>query len=73
VVADLESEKKGWLKKSGLLRYFGSALIVSVAYFDPGNFGTDIAGGAAFNYDLLCVVWLAIILAFNVCLLIGSI
>jgi len=37
----------------------GSGLIVSVAYMDPGNWGTDIAGGASFNYDLLWVVWLA--------------
>jgi manganese transport protein len=48
VVADLKSEKKG-MKKSGFLRYFGPAFIVSVAYFDPGNFGTDIAGGAVFH------------------------
>ncbi len=26
---------------------------------DPGNWGTDISGGASFNYDLLWVVWLA--------------
>lgn len=56
-------KEKGWLRKSGFLRYFGPALIVSVAYFDPGNFGTDIAAGAAFNYDLLWVVWLASIMA----------
>jgi manganese transport protein len=62
VVADLKSGKKG-MKKSGFLRYFGPALIVSVAYFDPGNFGTDIAAGASFNYDLLWVVWLASFMA----------
>ncbi len=39
--------------------YMGPALIVSVAYMDPGNYGTDIQGGASFNYDLLWVVWLA--------------
>ncbi len=42
-----------------LLAFMGSGLIVSVAYMDPGNWGTDIAGGASFNYDLLWVVWLA--------------
>jgi manganese transport protein len=63
VVDDLASEKKGWLKGSGFLRYFGPALIVSVAYFDPGNFGTDIAAGASFNYDLLWVVWLSSFMA----------
>jgi manganese transport protein len=47
----------------GLLKYFGPALIVSVAYIDPGNFGTDIQGGASYGYDLLWVVWLASIMA----------
>lgn len=39
--------------------FFGSALIVSVAYIDPGNWGTDIGAGASFNYALLWVVWLS--------------
>jgi Mn2+/Fe2+ NRAMP family transporter len=30
-------------------KYFGPALIVSVAYIDPGNYGTDISGGATFG------------------------
>jgi manganese transport protein len=34
-------------------------LIVSVAYIDPGNYGTDISGGASFGYSMLWVVWLA--------------
>jgi manganese transport protein len=46
-----------------LLRYFGPALIVSVAYMDPGNFGTNISGGADFGYTMLWVVWLAGIMA----------
>lgn len=37
----------------------GSGLIVSVAYIDPGNWGTNIGGGASFNYDLLWVIWMA--------------
>jgi len=48
---------------SGFLRYIGPALIVSTAYIDPGNFGTDIAGGAKYAYQLLWVVWLANIMA----------
>jgi manganese transport protein len=48
---------------SGFLRYLGPALIVSTAYIDPGNFGTDIAGGARYAYELLWVVWLANIMA----------
>ena len=41
----------------------GSGLIVSVAYIDPGNWGTNIGGGASFNYDLLWVVWMASLMA----------
>jgi manganese transport protein len=41
------------------LRFFGPALVISVAYIDPGNFGTDIIGGAFYTYNLLWVVWLA--------------
>ena len=39
--------------------YLGPTLIVSLAYIDPGNFGTDIAGGSVFNYDLVWAVWMA--------------
>jgi manganese transport protein len=44
---------------SKFLAYAGPALIVSMAYMDPGNYGTDIQGGAGFGYTLLWVVWLA--------------
>jgi manganese transport protein len=30
-----------------------------MAYMDPGNYGTDIQAGAAFNYGLLWTVWMA--------------
>jgi len=43
--------------------YLGPALIVSVAYIDPGNYGTDISGGASFGYSMLWVVWLAGVMA----------
>lgn len=39
--------------------FMGSGLIVSVAYIDPGNWGTNISGGASFNYDLIWVIWMA--------------
>lgn len=39
--------------------YLGPTLIVSLAYIDPGNFGTDIAGGSQFNYALIWCVWMA--------------
>jgi manganese transport protein len=56
------SEKYFLAKKESLLKLFlytGPALLVSVAYMDPGNYGTDIAGGASQNYSLLWVVWLS--------------
>jgi len=42
-----------------LVLYTGPALLVSMAYMDPGNYGTDIQGGASLNYNLLWVVWLS--------------
>ncbi|HVP52478.1 MAG TPA: Nramp family divalent metal transporter, partial [Terriglobales bacterium] len=43
--------------------YIGPALLVSVGYMDPGNWGTDLAGGAQFRYGLLWVVALASLMA----------
>jgi manganese transport protein len=43
--------------------YIGPALLVSVGYMDPGNWGTDLQGGAQFKYDLLWVVAAASIMA----------
>ncbi len=43
--------------------YLGPTLIVSLAYIDPGNFGTDIAGGSQFDYKLLWAVWMAGLMA----------
>src|SRR3989338_7398548 len=48
----LLADKRLWL-------FMGSGLIVSVAYIDPGNWGTNIGGGSSFNYDLLWVIWMA--------------
>ena len=42
-----------------LFSYMGPAVIVSIAYMDPGNYGTDIQGGSSYNYNLLWGVWLA--------------
>jgi manganese transport protein len=33
--------------------------MVSIAYMDPGNYGTDIVAGAGYKYDLLWAGWLA--------------
>ncbi|HBY98616.1 MAG: Nramp family divalent metal transporter [Ardenticatenaceae bacterium] len=39
-----------------LLPFLGPAFIASVAYVDPGNFATNIQGGAQFGYMLLWVI-----------------
>jgi len=39
-----------------LLPFIGPAFIASVAYMDPGNFATNIQGGAKFGYLLLWVI-----------------
>jgi len=64
--AELSSTEKaaalilsGKSKKRGLARllpFMGPAFIASVAYMDPGNFATNIQGGAQFGYTLLWVV-----------------
>src|SRR5580704_1546841 len=46
-----------------LLPFTGPAFVASVAYVDPGNFATNIQGGAAFGYRLLWVVVLANLMA----------
>jgi manganese transport protein len=43
--------------------FVGPAILVSVGYMDPGNWGTDLAGGAQFKYGLLWVVGVASLMA----------
>jgi manganese transport protein len=46
-------------ERSGIARiwpFLGPAFVACVAYIDPGNFATNIAGGAQFGYALLWVV-----------------
>ena len=43
--------------------FIGPAILVSVGYMDPGNWGTDLAGGAQFKYGLLWVIALASLMA----------
>jgi manganese transport protein len=47
----------------GFLPFAGPAVIASIAYMDPGNFATNIQGGAQFGYLLLWVVLLANLMA----------
>src|SRR5262245_15222936 len=43
--------------------FIGPAILVAVGYMDPGNWGTDLAGGARYKYGLLWVVGLASLMA----------
>ncbi len=45
------------------LAMLGPAFVASVAYVDPGNFATNLQGGARFGYALLWVVMLANLMA----------
>jgi manganese transport protein len=52
----LEGRRNG---VSVLLPFLGPAVVVSVAYMDPGNFATNVQAGARYGYALLWVVVLA--------------
>lgn len=52
--------KKGWRK---WLPYFGPAYLVSVGYMDPGNWATDLQGGARFGYSLIWVLIMSNLMA----------
>ncbi|MBL8061242.1 MAG: Nramp family divalent metal transporter [Chthonomonas sp.] len=43
-----------WLRR--FLAFAGPGYLVSVGYMDPGNWGTDLAGGSKFGYALLWVI-----------------
>jgi manganese transport protein len=46
-----------------LLGFVGPGFLISVGYMDPGNWATDIAGGAQFGYTLLFVIMLSNLMA----------
>ena len=58
VEAQVQPAKTSVSLRSFIL-WLGPALMVSIAYMDPGNYGTDIAAGAGFKYDLLWAAWFA--------------
>jgi manganese transport protein len=53
--------QEGWWKQ--WRAFVGPAVLVSVGYMDPGNWGTDLQAGAQFKYGLLWVVGLASLMA----------
>lgn len=46
-----------------LLAYAGPGYLVAVGYMDPGNWATDLAGGAQFGYSLLSIILLSNLMA----------
>ena len=52
--------KTGWRK---FLAFIGPAYLISVGYMDPGNWATDIAGGSAFGYRLIWILFVSNLIA----------
>ncbi len=50
-----------WWRKA--LAFAGPGYMVAVGYMDPGNWATDLAGGARFGYTLLSVILLSNLMA----------
>jgi manganese transport protein len=49
----LRGERRGGFR---ILPFLGPAFVACVAYIDPGNFATNIAGGSKFGYTLVWVI-----------------
>ncbi|MCB1033785.1 MAG: Nramp family divalent metal transporter, partial [Acidobacteria bacterium] len=52
---------RGWWRR--FFAFAGPGFLVSVGYMDPGNWATDLAGGARYGYSLLWVVLLSNLMA----------
>ncbi|MFM7358057.1 MAG: Nramp family divalent metal transporter [Sediminibacterium sp.] len=57
---DTTIPRKGWRR---ILAYIGPAYLVSVGYMDPGNWATDLQGGARFGYQLIWVLLMSNLIA----------
>ncbi|SJZ91795.1 Nramp family divalent metal transporter [Sediminibacterium ginsengisoli] len=57
---DTTVPRKGWRR---ILAYIGPAYLVSVGYMDPGNWATDLQGGAKFGYSLIWVLLMSNLMA----------
>ena len=57
---DTSTKRKGLGK---ILPYLGPAYLVSVGYMDPGNWATDLQGGAQFGYRLIWVLLMSNLMA----------
>jgi manganese transport protein len=56
----LDGRRRGW---RGYTAFAGAAVIVSIAFVDPGNFATNVQAGAKYGYGLLWAVLLANLIA----------
>jgi manganese transport protein len=52
--------QRGWRR---LFSFLGPAYLISVGYMDPGNWATDLQGGAQFGYSLLWVLLMSNLMA----------
>jgi hypothetical protein len=69
----LEKIRKVFVK---FTKFVGPGFLVSVAYIDPGNYATDVQGGASFKYRLLFVVFISNIIAVflqSLCVKLGTV
>lgn len=57
---DPSQRKSAWRK---IAAFFGPAYLVSVGYMDPGNWATDLQGGAQFGYTLIWVLVMSNLMA----------
>lgn len=57
---DTTQPRKGWRR---ILAFMGPAYLVSVGYMDPGNWATDLQGGAQFGYKLIWVLLMSNLMA----------
>ena len=46
-----------------MFAFFGPAYLISVGYMDPGNWATDLEGGARFGYTLIWVLLMSNVMA----------
>lgn len=63
-----------WMKIYG--QFIGPGFMISVAYIDPGNYSTDVAAGASYQFKLLFIVLVSNIIAIylqSLCIKLGTI
>src|SRR6188768_59834 len=58
-----EDALRGYPRSWRILPFLGPAFVACVAYIDPGNFATNIAGGSKFGYTLCWVILVSNLMA----------